>query len=391
MFPIFEQILADAHALHEGHPCLSACPLARDLCDAWARLLHRANTTNAGVGTAGWILATDGDIRRLLDMPEKAQNCLSLAIIADQASDFEMLAVNHPHGGQKHVNNWRAETNKIAIAAWSAMPWTPSLFITNNAFLMGLHRRYRMLRPRIAIAPRNCTACNHNNNVPGDDIDGDHDEATCDRLKGMRGTGGLHDVIRDLLAELLRQCKFKNIRVEPRDWDTADTNPMGVPRPTRGTAAGRRQPDIVCTDPESNITYVFDVRTAWKISSTSSGAYKTGDLANEGEAEKIAHWAYVTQYHEAFRNDNAVFVPFGLEVSGGLGDAATAFLDTAFSWVRQTQDPDVYHWSSSSFQRYWYARVGAAIIRQRARIGMAAAGRDRKHNERTSGLGSYAP
>ena len=97
------------------------------------------------------------------------------------------------------------------------------------------------------------------------------------------------------------------------------------------------------------------------------------------------------QVHEAFRNDNAVFVPFGLEVSGGLGDAATAFLDTAFSWVRQTQDPDVYHWSSSSFQRYWYARVGAAIIRQRARIGMAAAGRDRKHNERTSGLGSYAP
>ena len=40
---------------------------------------------------------------------------------------------------------------------------------------------------------------------------------------------------------------------------------------------------------------------------------------------------------------------------------------------------------------YWYARMGAAIIRQRARIGMAAAGRDRKHNERTSGLGSYAP
>jgi hypothetical protein len=33
----------------------------------------------------------------------------------------------------------------------------------------------------------------------------------------MRGTGGLHDVIRDLLAEPLRRCKFKNIRVEPRD------------------------------------------------------------------------------------------------------------------------------------------------------------------------------
>ena len=62
-----------------------------------------------------------------------------------------------------------------------------------------------------------------------------------------------------------------------------------------------------------------------------------------------------------------------------------------FSWVRQTQDSDVYHWSSSSFQRCWYARVGAAIIRQRARIGMAAASRDRKHIERTTGLGSYAP
>ena len=166
---------------------------------------------------------------------------------------------------------------------------------------------------------------------------------------------------------------------------------MGAPRPTRGPAADRRQPDIVCTDPESNITYVFDVRTAWKISSTSSGAYQTGDLANEGEAHKRASWDYVTKFHEVFRNDNAVFVPFGIEVSGGLGNAATAFLDNAFSWVRQTQDSDVYHWSSSSFQRYWYARVGAAIIRQRARIGMAAASRDRKHTERTTGLGSYAP
>ena len=80
-----------------------------------------------------------------------------------------------------------------------------------------------------------------------------------------------------------------------------------------------------------------------------------------------------------------------IEVLGGLGNAATAFLDNAFSWVRQTQDSDVYHWSSSSFKRYWYARVGAAIIRQRARIGMAAASRDRKHIERTTGLGSYAP
>ena len=92
-----------------------------------------------------------------------------------------------------------------------------------------------------------------------------------------------------------------------------------------------------------------------------------------------------------FRNDNAIFVPFGIEVSGRLGNAATAFLDNAFSWVRQTQDFDVYHWSSNSSQRYWYPRVGATIIQQRARIGMAAANRERKHIERTTGLGSYAP
>ena len=121
---------------------------------------------------------------------------------------------------------------------------------------------------------------------------------------------------------------------------------------------------------------------------------QTRDLANEGEAHKRASWDYVTKFHEVFRNDNAVFVRFGIEVSGGLGNAATAFLDNAFSWVRQTQDSDVYHWSSNSFKRYWYARVGGAggaIIRQRARIGMAAASRDRKHTERTTGLGSYAP
>ena len=205
--------------------------------------------------------------------------------------------------------------------------------------------------------------------------------------------GGLHDVLRDLLADLLRQCKFKNIRVEPKDWDTSDTNPMGAPRPTRGPAADRRQPDIVCTDPESNITYVFDVRTAWKISSTSSGAYQTGDLANEGEAHKRASWDYVTKFHDSvFRNDNAVFVPFGIEVSGGLGMQRRRSSTTpSAGCARRRTLTCTIDWSSSLFQRYWYARVGAAIIRQRARIGMAAASRDRKHIERTTGLGSYAP
>ena len=108
----------------------------------------------------------------------------------------------------------------------------------------------------------------------------------------------------------------------------------GTQVPTTGTAVATKF--STCIVPESNITYVFDVRTAWKISSTSSGAYQTGDLANEGEAHKRASWDYVTKFHEVFRNDNAVFVPFGIEVSGGLGNAATAFLDNAFSWVRQT-------------------------------------------------------
>eukprot|EP01052_Picozoa_sp_SAG31_P032166 SAG31_NODE_3498_length_4194_cov_2.855922_2_plen_148_part_00 len=86
MFPIFERILADAHALqHHGDVSADPCQLAQDLCDAWTRLLHRAQTNAAGADAAGWILSTDGDIRRLIDMPEKAQKCLSLAVVADQA------------------------------------------------------------------------------------------------------------------------------------------------------------------------------------------------------------------------------------------------------------------------------------------------------------------
>ena len=103
MFPIFERILADAHALqHHGDASADPCQLAHDVCDAWTRLLHQAQTNAAGADAAGWILSTDGDIRRLIDMPEKAQRCLSLAIVADQAKDFEELALNHPLGSQRH-------------------------------------------------------------------------------------------------------------------------------------------------------------------------------------------------------------------------------------------------------------------------------------------------
>ena len=53
MFPIFERILADAHALqHHGDASANPCQLAHDLCDAWTRLLHRAQTNAVGADAA---------------------------------------------------------------------------------------------------------------------------------------------------------------------------------------------------------------------------------------------------------------------------------------------------------------------------------------------------
>eukprot|EP01050_Picozoa_sp_SAG11_P026497 SAG11_NODE_6362_length_1328_cov_4.543531_2_plen_139_part_01 len=41
--------------------------------------------------------------------------------------------------------------------------------------------------------------------------------------------------------------------------------------------------------------------------------------------------------------------------------------------VRVLVDSDLYHWSAPSFRRYWFARLGLALMRGRTKVAMAAA------------------
>ncbi len=60
-------------------------------------------------------------------------------------------------------------------------------------------------------------------------------------------------------------------------------------------------------------------------------------------------------------------------------------------WVHGFHDSDLYHWSAPFFRRYWFARLGLALVRGRTKVAMPAARRQWPAAMRHTGLGSYAP
>ena len=94
-------------------------------------LLPRTSTAEQSrlVEVSGWAEATDRDIRRLIDMPDKAQRCLSKTVLAHQVEQFRDR-VQDPTvgGGQRRYKNWLAESNDVAAAGWQAGAW-PSVTV----------------------------------------------------------------------------------------------------------------------------------------------------------------------------------------------------------------------------------------------------------------------
>ena len=68
-----------------------------------------------------------------------------------------------------------------------------------------------------------------------------------------------------------------------------------------------------------------------------------------------------------------VFVPFGVEIVGGLGKEARTFYMQCLEWANGHNDVDSCHWIAMSFRRHWNMRFGVLLSRERARIGLAAA------------------
>ena len=68
-------------------------------------------------------------------------------------------------------------------------------------------------------------------------------------------------------------------------------------------------------------------------------------------------------------------MPFGVEISGALGPAATGLWEEAMTAAGATQDTSLVHWSAPSFRRFWLnlQRLGTTLIRERGIVGSAAA------------------
>ena len=93
--------------------------------------------------------------------------------------------------------------------------------MTNVQVDVTVARRLRLERPTTLHAPRAC-GCGHGQGVPGADVMGDHDEATCSKNAGLRTTA--HDQLADVLLMFLRSCGFRNLRREVLAWDNASTD-----------------------------------------------------------------------------------------------------------------------------------------------------------------------
>jgi hypothetical protein len=90
--------------------------------------------------------------------------------------------------------------------------------------------------------------------------------------------------------------------------------------------------------------------------------------------DKRSDWRSCLNHHRDFSTgEGAVFVPFGVEIAGGLGKEAQVFYRHCLEWANVHNDVDSCHWIAMSFRRHWNMRFGVLLCRERDRIGLAAA------------------
>ena len=237
--------------------------------------------------------------------------------------------------------------------------------MTNVQVDVTVARRLRLERPTTLHAPRAC-GCGHGQGVPGADVMGDHDEATCSKNAGLRTTA--HDQLADVLLMFLRSCGFRNLRREVLAWDNASTD---------GT--WRRVPDIVCDAPGGLGRYVIDLRIAWKLSNAANGARyeRTGDLARAGARDKWRRWKKAVENHRDFTN-GATFVPFSVEIGGAMSTEALDFWTMCVEWAGNARSVDRWHWSAASFNDFWTQAMGVCLVRGRTLVAARASERWRR-------------
>ena len=79
-------------------------------------------------------------------------------------------------------------------------------------------------------------------------FDGDHDE--CDCPKRQRQKTLVHHALVAALVRFVKDCGMVDVSAEFKYWDPARV----------GTDGTRRVPDLLCTNPHTQVEYVVDVR-----------------------------------------------------------------------------------------------------------------------------------
>ena len=113
----------------------------------------------------------------------------------------------------------------------------------------------------------------------------------------------------------------------------------------------RRFPDIIAVSPNGCTTYIVDVHIAWNLTtSIVSGpeyvrARQGADVADTVHTDKRSDWRSCLNHRRDFSTgEGAVFVAFGVEITGGLGKEARAFYIQCLEWANGHNDIDSCHW-----------------------------------------------
>ena len=344
-------------------------PLARDLARAWIRHTAKAvDLVGAYPTQATWFAALEGELGNLQAMPpEKAQKTFSETVLKLEVRNFQRVAAAEP----LRLKNWKAECNRVAARTYASTPWQEAdvLTMTNTNVDVAVARRLRIERPVPLQTPRSCP-CGHNQGVPGADVMGDHEEATCSKNAGLRTTA--HDNLADTLMLFLRAAGFRNLKREVLAWDDISTD-----------GRHRRVPDIICDAPGAGGRYIIDLRIAWKLSNAAGGARyeRTGDLARAGAKDKWRRWKKAVENHRDFAN-GATFVPFSMEIGGAMCAEASSFWTMCIEWAGNTRCVDRWHWSAPSFDDFWTQAIGVCLVNSR---GLVAAGASERGRRRGAG------
>jgi hypothetical protein len=138
----------------------------------------------------------------------------------------------------------------------------------------------------------------------------------------------------------------------------------------------QRVPDIIVVSSNGCTTYIIDFRIAWNVT-TSIGSgleyVRARQRADVAEADERSDWRNCLNHHRDFSTgEGAVFVPFSVEIAGGLGKEARAFYKQCLEWANGHNDVDSCHLIGMSLWHHWNMRFGVLMCRERARIGLAA-------------------